>query len=377
MNFLVIPDKFKNSIAAEGVNKAITEGLNHCFSDAHIFSILASDGGDGFLNAVEHHLTLDKFFGTTVNPLGKKITTYFLYDSPNETAYIELAKASGIELLSTEELDVLKASTLGTGYQIKEAIRLGAKKIFIGLGGSATNDAGIGMASALGYRFLDAYKKEVHPSGKNLARIEEIVSDKVVPNLNEVSFFAVNDVTNPLYGPNGAAFIYAKQKGATDKTITLLDEGLEKFSKVVTAFSGSDYSELEGAGAAGGCAFGLKVFCKAKFIRGVDFLFDLAKVPELLREHAMDYIITGEGKIDHQTLHGKLIKGILDLGTKNSIPVIAVCGVSELSNEKVKEVGFAQMLQIHDERMPIAYSMENASKLIADKVHDYFNNFAQ
>ena len=148
-------------------------------------------------------------------------------------------------------------------------------------------------------------------------------------------------------------------------------------NKVVFAFFGTDHSEMEGAGAAGGSAFGLKVFFNAEFIRGVDFLFELARVPEILNENNIDYIITGEGKIDYQTLNGKLIKGILDIGKKKSIPVLAVCGVSELSKQKLKKEGFTDILQIHDENMPIEYSMKNASKLIEDKVYDYFKDFSE
>tara|TARA_R110000796_G_scaffold252619_1_gene388750 strand:+ start:436 stop:1569 length:1134 start_codon:yes stop_codon:yes gene_type:complete len=372
MKFLLIPDKFKNSITADGVNIAIAKGLKNCYNDAKLFSILASDGGDGFLDAINYHLSLEKVFIETVNPLGKKINAFFLYDGIKNVAYIELAKASGVELLETEELDVRNASTLGTGYQIKEAIQLGAKKIIIGLGGSATNDAGIGIAYALGYRFKDSSGNELYPSGKNLALISEIVNNNSISNLNEISFFAVNDVTNPLYGQHGAAYIYAKQKGATNEVIELLDLGLKKFSKIVEKFIGTDISEMEGTGAAGGSAFSLKAFFNAEFIRGVDFLFELAKIPEILNNNTIDYIITGEGKIDHQTLNGKLIKGILDIGKKKSIPVLAVCGISELSNEELKTEGFADVLQIHESNMSISYSMNNASKLIESKVYDYF-----
>tara|TARA_R110000868_G_scaffold186282_1_gene428672 strand:+ start:393 stop:1526 length:1134 start_codon:yes stop_codon:yes gene_type:complete len=372
MKFLLIPDKFKNSITADGVNIAIAKGLKNCYNDAKLFSILASDGGDGFLDAINYHLSLEKVFIETVNPLGKKINAFFLYDGIKNVAYIELAKASGVELLETEELDVRNASTLGTGYQIKEAIQLGAKKIIIGLGGSATNDAGIGIAYALGYRFKDSSGNELYPSGKNLALISEIVNNNSISNLNEISFFAVNDVTNPLYGQHGAAYIYAKQKGATNEVIELLDLGLKKFSKIVEKFIGTDISEMEGTGAAGGSAFGLKAFFNAEFIRGVDFLFELAKIPEILNNNTIDYIITGEGKIDYQTLNGKLIKGILDIGKKKSIPVLAVCGISELSNEELKTEGFADVLQIHESNMSISYSMNNASKLIESKVYDYF-----
>ena len=372
MKFLLIPDKFKNSITADGVNIAIAKGLKNCYNDAKLFSILASDGGDGFLDAINYHLSLEKVFIETVNPLGKKINAFFLYDGIKNVAYIELAKASGVELLETEELDVRNASTLGTGYQIKEAIQLGAKKIIIGLGGSATNDAGIGIAYALGYRFKDSSGNELYPSGKNLALISEIVNNNSISNLNEISFFAVNDVTNPLYGQHGAAYIYAKQKGATNEVIELLDLGLKKFSKIVEKFIGTDISEMEGTGAAGGSAFSLKAFFNAEFIRGVDFLFELAKIPEILNNNTIDYIITGEGKIDYQTLNGKLIKGILDIGKKKSIPVLAVCGISELSNEELKTEGFADVLQIHESNMSISYSMNNASKLIESKVYDYF-----
>ena len=375
MKFLLIPDKFKNSITADGVNIAIAKGLKNCYNDAKLFSILASDGGDGFLDAINYHLSLEKVFIETVNPLGKKINAFFLYDGIKNVAYIELAKASGVELLETEELDVRNASTLGTGYQIKEAIQLGAKKIIIGLGGSATNDAGIGIAYALGYRFKDSSGNELYPSGKNLALIREIALEPIKQQLKrDLDRWKNTKTKRADAGRLGglAKATNAKQKGATNEVIELLDLGLKKFSKIVEKFIGTDISEMEGTGAAGGSAFSLKAFFNAEFIRGVDFLFELAKIPEILNNNTIDYIITGEGKIDHQTLNGKLIKGILDIGKKKSIPVLAVCGISELSNEELKTEGFADVLQIHESNMSISYSMNNASKLIESKVYDYF-----
>lgn len=211
MRILLIPDKFKGSLTANGVIEALKHGVLEKYPNAKISSIIASDGGDGFLHAVSQNVPCQQIGTETFDPLGRDITSYYLYDPKENVAYIELAKASGIELLSEDERNAMFTSTYGTGVEIKHAIDGGAKTIYIGLGGSATNDGGIGIASALGYNFLDGSQNELKPNGKNLSRIQHIQKGDGM-DFDSVSIIAINDVDNPLYGKNGAAHIYGRQR---------------------------------------------------------------------------------------------------------------------------------------------------------------------
>ncbi len=371
MNILLIPDKFKGSVTAEGVLKALSQGILKSVPKAEIFKVMASDGGDGFLDAVQNYISLERVEVETIDPLGRPIKAYYMFNELNSTAYVELAKASGIELLSTAELNVMETSTIGTGIQIEDAIKRGAKNIIIGLGGSATNDGGTGIAQALGYRFLDAKGNQLAPKGKNLSLISKITKNEN-PIWKGISFTAVNDVTNPLFGKEGAAYVYAKQKGADGLQIEGLDKGLRNLARTVQNEMGVDHAEMPGTGAAGGTAYGLKTFFNAEFISGIEFLFKLAGIPQLLKETPVDYIITGEGKIDEQTLHGKLIKGVMDIGLQYQIPVIAVCGKLDVAADELKKKGLLEVLEIMDTSQPMQYSMDNAAKLIEKTIYNYF-----
>jgi glycerate kinase len=371
MNFLLIPDKFKNSLSAEKVIQALSKGIGKALPGATIYSIPASDGGDGFLEAIEKNGSLKREKVITVDPLGRKLTTYYLFDATTKSAYIELAKASGIQLLKQSELNVMKTSTFGTGTVIKRALEKGASSIYIGLGGSATNDAGLGIASALGYRFLDQAGNPVFPSGADLSKIKEVDVSTLSLNLVKVSFYAINDVTNPLYGKKGAAYGYAQQKGANRREIEMLDRGLRDVDDLIRSKLGKDMAHLPGAGAAGGAAYGLAVFCGAKFIKGTDFIFKISQVETLLKKGHINYLVTGEGKIDAQTLDGKLIKGVMELGLRYGIPVLAVCGKLELEGSLLKQSGLRDVLEIYDSGKPLQYSMDNAPQLIETAIFEY------
>lgn len=374
MNFLVIPDKFKDSLTAKEVIQSISNGILRADSTAKINSVIASDGGDGFLDAVANNVACDRVLVNTVNPLGDDISAPYLFNKVTNTAYIELAKSSGLELLKVAERSALTTTTFGTGIQIKDAIEKGAKTIYVGLGGSATNDAGIGVAMALGYVFLDKNGDALSPIGKNLEKIHKILK----PSENElfygVSFFAVNDVDNPLFGPSGSAYVYARQKGANDHEIKKLDQGLKHLNSVVVKQLHIENSLVPGAGAAGGTAFGLKTFVNAEFISGIEFLLKLARVSEFLSENSIDYIITGEGKIDAQTSNGKLVKGVLQMAQKHNIPTVGICGKLDISLDEVKKMGLQNAFQIYDPEKGVAYSMENAAELVEDVVFDFFKD---
>lgn len=372
MKVLLIPDKFKGSLTAKEVVTALTKGIRSIHGDAKITALLASDGGDGFLDAVSENQSCTEVFLDTVDPLGRKIKAYYLLDKKGQKAYIELAKASGLELLTDDERSALNTSTLGTGIQIKDAIKKGATEIYIGLGGSATNDAGIGIAHAFGYRFLDKDGAVLKPIGKNLAHIEDLKTSGSISGLEKVSFFAVNDVNNVLFGARGAAYTYAEQKGANLQEIERLDFGLKHLSMVVDRILKKDVANVSGAGAAGGAAYGLNVFFDATFISGIDFILGLSGAEDLLKNEKFDFIITGEGKFDDQTLHGKLIKGVVDLGQCHDTPVLVVCGKNEVDANRLKGLGVEDVLEISDRTKPLLYNMKNAAELVEGAISRFF-----
>ena len=270
MRVLLVPDKFKGSLSADGVMAALGSGIKQVYPKSEIHTVLASDGGDGFLGAVAKQLPTEKVSVATVDPLGRAISTFYLWDVEQPTAYIELASASGLELLEGAERSALKTSTLGTGILLKDALSKGAESVYVGLGGSATNDAGTGIAAALGYRFLDAAGVELEPTGENLVKIATIENGGIEPHIDEASIYAVNDVDNPLFGKTGAAHIYGGQKGADEAEIEILDAGLKHLDKVVKDQLGKDLAEVPGSGAAGGTAYGLQAFLHAEYIAGGD-----------------------------------------------------------------------------------------------------------
>ncbi len=373
MKIVLIPDKFKGSLSAVEVIEALTKGIKRANPRAVISSLITSDGGDGFLDAVQQTILVKKIYCDSVDPLGRTISAPYLYQPEKKTAYIELAKCSGMVLLNEQERNPMKTSTLGTGLQIKHAIEFGAKTIFIGLGGSATSEGGIGIAHALGFRFLNESKSSLPPIGSSLAHIRSIEEGSVSPDLKNVQIYAVNDVTNPLIGPNGAAFVYAGQKGANQDQIKVLDAGLEHLNKLVEDRWHRFYSELQGAGAAGGTAYGLKAFLGASFIRGIDFMFGLSDVDKIFKGKDVDLIITGEGALDEQTMHGKLIHGVLELSKKHSTPLIAICGISKLDMKIARKAGLETILEIRDRNRSVAYSMEHAAQLVEEKIYKYFS----
>ncbi len=375
MRFVLIPDKFKGSLSAEGVISALTRGIRKIYPQAEIRSAIASDGGDGFLRAVEKAVAVEEVRCLSVDPLFREITSRYLFDPAKEVAYIELAECSGMVLLGPEERNPLKTTTLGTGLQLKDAINRGAKKIYIGLGGSATNDGGTGMAHALGFRFLDKKGDALEPTGGNLVRISHVDSERVEPGLHSVKIFAINDVDNPLLGENGAAFVYARQKGAGEAELTLLEKGMEHFVGVVRRDLGMEAQKMPGAGAAGGSAYGLHCFFQARFEKGVDFIFELIGARDLFEGEKPDLLITGEGAIDAQTLQGKLIDGVLRLGKRFGVPVLAICGKLDLQEKDALAHGLVDVLEIRDKDKPTSYSMENAASLTEKKIAEYLRDW--
>lgn len=357
MNILLIPDSFKGSLSATEVIQQLTMGFAKIKDDITLHSCIASDGGEGFLDFIKRQVEVTMIPVQTVDPLGRDMIAEYAFAKATQTAYIELAKASGLELLTSSELNPFQTSTYGTGIQLQHAISSGATTIYVGLGGSATNDGGIGMAAALGYTFLDKGRCNLPPNGESLIKIHQI---KKPETRSFPKIYAVNDVDNILTGKTGAAKTYAAQKGATTQQIEQLDKGLENLAQVVERDLKEDCATLPGAGAAGGSAYGLRVFYNAEFIPGVFFLSQLTGIEQLLATGQIDLIITGEGSIDTQTLRGKLVKGVALLGNKHRIPVIGICGINQLSKQDQKQLGLQKVYAISDLATSNVDSFENA-----------------
>lgn len=345
MKIVIAPDKFKGSLSSFAVCDALEQGLLQANPSFQITKLPMADGGDGLSDVIRHYTNASVKTAIVQNPLGTMISAEWLLSSNGKTAFVEMAKASGLHLLKKDEYNPLLASTYGTGQLIKAAMESGAATIILGIGGSATTDGGIGMAAALGYCFLDTEKRALPPIGKNLIHIDTIDDTNAVDTKN-IRFQVACDVKNPLYGKNGAAKIYGPQKGADEAMVDTLDKGLMNYATVVKKELGIDISIVEGGGAAGGLGAGCVAFLNADLISGAKLVMQYAGAEE--RIATADAVITGEGKIDGQTLEGKLVAGVARLGKKYNRNVIAVCGMNEAETTALEQLGIEKIFSIMD-----------------------------
>ncbi|OGS25862.1 MAG: glycerate kinase [Elusimicrobia bacterium RIFOXYB2_FULL_48_7] len=324
MKILIAPDSFKESLSAREAADCIEKGLKSAFPKFHTKTIPLADGGEGTLDVLVTGGG-GKFIKCEVSgPLGKKITAGYGIFSDEKTAVIEMAKASGLELLKLSERNPLKTTTYGTGELIKDALSRGYRKIIVCIGGSATVDGGMGMAQALGVKFIDAIGKPTGFGGGELNKVCRIDISGIDRRIKKTQFIVATDVKNPLTGSKGAASVYGPQKGATPAMVKVLEAGLNNFSKVIKKDLGKDVACMPGAGAAGGLGAGLHVFCGAKLQSGIEMVSQALNLEQHIKNS--DLVITGEGRIDGQTVCGKTISGVLDLATKHKVPVVCVAG---------------------------------------------------
>jgi glycerate kinase len=356
MKILIAPDSFKDALSAIAVSEAIERGIKLANPEIETEKFPLADGGEGTIEVLNfHHQGTIETIAVS-DPLGRRIEAKYGRSGDCQQVYIEMAQASGLERLLPAERNCCNTSTYGTGELILDAIKSGAKKIVLGIGGSATNDAGMGMATALGYRFLNENGEELEPIGSNLIEVSAIDDSQLQFDRRSITVEVACDVDNPLYGKRGAAYVYAGQKGANPQEIEELDRGLQHFADVVNRWCGKNLSSIEGAGAAGGMGFGSMVFLKASLKPGIQLLMDLTQFEEKLK--SVDLVITGEGKIDEQTLHGKLIKGVTETVKKYGVPVIAFCGTLTTTTEQIKSLGLTAAFSIM--RQPI--NLEEAKR---------------
>jgi glycerate kinase len=344
MKFVLAPDKYKGSLSGAEFCNAVEEGILKVFPKATILKKPLADGGDGTIAVVEHYLKADTISIQVNNPLFRAIDSGYLLSHDRKTAFIEMSEASGLKLLHSGELNCMETTSFGTGELILDALKKGVAEIILGIGGSATNDGGMGIAAALGYEFLDEEGNVLKPIGKNLKAVATIRKNLVHKKLSQVKVKVACDVSNPFYGNNGAAFVYGPQKGASEKEVKLLDEGLKNFADCIHEEFNIDVQDIPGAGAAGGVGGGAIVFLNATLTSGIDLIKELADFDKVI--YGADWIITGEGKLDAQTLSGKTIAGVLTAAHKQNIKVAALCGAVELTPEQQEEIGLHYVCSI-------------------------------
>jgi glycerate kinase len=337
MKIVITPDKFKGSLTGFEFCDAVEEGFLNVFPQSTMVKKPLADGGDGTIEVVKHYLEGEKIDVIAKDPLFRPRKTSFVYSPTTSTAFIEMAEISGLKLLDEEERNCMFTSSVGTGELIVDAIKRGAQAIILGIGGSATNDGGMGMAHALGFRFLNVEGEELKPTGENLIEVHKIDASNTLPELQRIVFKVACDVTNPLFGKNGAAYVYAAQKGASLVEIELLDKGLENYAKVIREHYGVAMQQIKGAGAAGGMGAGALVFLNAQLTSGIELIKEIANFDQAIAD--ADWIITGEGKLDGQTFSGKTISGVLAAAKEKNIPVAALCGAVEMSDMAITKLG--------------------------------------
>ena len=358
MKILLAPDKFKGSISAQEVCQALSKGIQKIHPNMEILSKPLADGGDGSLAVLDHYFTLKTISKIVQDPLGRPIKAH--YKMADKSAYIEMSVASGLALLKPTERNCMHTTSYGTGELIRDALEKGATTIFLFIGGSATNDGGIGIANALGYQFYDSEDQLLAPIGRNLVLIDRIDKSALSTDLKSIQVKVICDVNNPFYGKNGAAYIYAPQKGASEEEVIHLDRGLKSLANCLTKYAYSDVATVPGAGAAGGVGGGAMAFLHARLQSGIQTFLDITQVESVLKD--CDLIITGEGKIDRQTEQGKVISGVCQLAQKYDKPVIAVCGDADfpISNS----LGIQDIYTIRSR----SNSLEEAMQIAADKL---------
>lgn len=361
MNILIAPDKFKGSLTARQVCETIREGIAGRFH-GHSFTLVPlADGGEG---TVELLTRLHHGYPIHVDvrgPLFRCTKATYGISRDGQHAFIEMAQASGLSLIPPHERNPLLTTTAGTGDLIRDALNRGVRHIVLGMGGSATNDAGIGMASALGFSFLDSERAVLVPVGGNLIKLHSIDKEKIHPALGETTFTALCDVTNPLYGPSGAACVYGPQKGADAEAVQRLDEGLRTVERVVKKTLQVSL-DFPGAGAAGGLGAGMKAFLNAEIRNGMEYVLEATQLGPSIS--AADVVITGEGKIDEQTLSGKVVHAVSQLARHHHKKVIAVCGHCTLPEEALQRAGIDQVIALVDQDTSPEYAMEHARDLL-------------
>ncbi|MGT2772165.1 glycerate kinase [Streptococcus marimammalium] len=370
MKIVFASDSFKGSLSSEKISKLLEEVTPKVFPQAQLVSLAVADGGEGTMSVLVKALNGSIKEVITRNPLGKKIkASYGLL--PNQTAIIEMARASGLPLIEKKERHPMKTSSYGTGLLIRDALDNKVNHILIALGGSATNDGGMGAMSALGFRFFDKNGHQLKGSGQDLWQVSEIDVSHAHQRLKEVTITILSDVTNPLLGDKGATYTYSKQKGANSSMQELLEAGMTHFAKIVEKTTNKQLKNLQGTGAAGGLAFSLMAFLKADITPGIDTILDFLSFDNLIKD--ADLIVTGEGRLDKQSSFGKVVSGISKRGQKFGIPVVAIVGGLSENYENIYADGLSSIITTVNRIMPFEEALKNSEELYKDAAYRILN----
>jgi glycerate kinase len=369
MNVLIAMDSFKGNLSSLKVAGVVEEGIRRVYPEAVVEKAAMADGGEGTVDTL-----VDYFQGEFVDlivagPLGNPVKARYGIVEKN-TAIMEMAEASGLSLILASELNPLKTSTFGTGQMIIDALNRGCTKIIMGIGGSATNDGGQGMAAALGTRFLDEHGNEVGLGGMALLDIVDIDLSGLDKRLQSIKFTVACDVDNPLCGEYGASNVFGPQKGATPEMIELLDKGLASYAAVLNEKTGIDIKNIPGSGAAGGLGGGLMAFCHASLGAGIDIVMDTVGIENKIK--AADIIITGEGRVDSQTVHGKVPAGIAGRAKKYGKPVFAIAGYAGKGANEVYQCGIDAVISSITAPMNNDEAMKKSVPMIMDAAERLF-----
>lgn len=374
MKVVIAPDSFKGSLSGFEVCDIVERGILQVFPAAEVAKVPISDGGEGLVRLLLTALEGESVKIKVHDPLSRIIEAEYGIIK-GDTAVIEMAAASGLPLLKKAEQNPLLTNTYGTGELIVDAVKeKGCQKILLGIGGSATNDGGMGMAAALGIRFLGENHQELEPCGQNLGSIKTIDLSQVDVAFSEVEFIIACDVDNPLCGHQGAAHIYGPQKGANEAMVVQLDNGLAHLGRLFEALSGSKLIDRKGIGAAGGLALPLVAVYQASLKSGLEIVLDAIKFDELIT--GADLIVTGEGKTDCQSVMGKVISGIGRRGKNQQIPVVVVSGALEKGYEPLCEHGITAAFATYRNAKSLEWHMENAEQLLYDTIVNIFRLFS-
>lgn len=351
---VVAADSFKGSLTSAEVAEAARRGILNIDETLEVACVPVGDGGEGTADALIAAMNGRKRICRAEGPIGREVVaTYGILN--NNTAVIEMASAAGLTLIPAAERNPLTASTYGVGQMICNALDHGCRHFMLCIGGSATNDAGMGMLQALGYKFYDSDGRTLGRGGKQLLYVDSIDSSQRIPALDNATFSVACDVQNPFYGPDGAAYVFARQKGADDAMIETLDQGLRHFAAVVSEATGIDVQSFPGAGAAGGLGGALVAFLGAKLVPGIEMVLDAIHFDNILQNASL--VITGEGKLDRQTLMGKTPYGVMLHAKKLSIPVVAIGGSVE-DAEMLNRAGFDCVLPLLPRPATLAEAMD-------------------
>lgn len=366
MKCILAPDSYKGSLSAVEVSESMERGIKQVFPKCEIKSFPLADGGEGTVDSLVNITKGTIFTDIVTGPLGEKVNAKWGILGGTNTAIIEMAEASGITLIPENDLDPLRATTFGTGELISRALDHGCEKIILGIGGSATNDAGAGMATALGAKFFDDQGYILPPGGQSLKRLEKINIKNLDSRIYSTEIVVACDVTNPLCGPEGASAIFGPQKGATPEMIEELDQSLENFGLKVEKYLNKSIMNLSGAGAAGGLGGGLWALLNASLKPGIDLILDAIHFEGELKN--ADIVLVGEGKTDTQTVFGKAPMGVGMKAKKYGIPVICISGSLSEGYDQLRDKGVSAFFSIAKYPASLQELSKNANQLVEDAV---------